>query len=216
MQYDLDDEAPEAVAKNARLTVRSWRRCSRLRRISATEYHSRTTFPRGNAAHRGAARLSGDTGFRGGRRTLKGTQMPSYQDMLNSERWKQKRQEILERDDYTCRSCQRKTATEVHHICYYTNSHPADYPGHLLRSFCTECHQREHEMQAYVNTRLGVALRSMGAANSEITQLTHAIAELSARHPDPAGWVTKILMDIEDDIARCENGYSPRVSHARH
>jgi group II intron reverse transcriptase/maturase len=52
--------------------------------------------------------------------------------------WREQRRQILERDSYTCQSCQRKDNLEVHHILA-RHEGGTDDPENLI-TWCDECH----------------------------------------------------------------------------
>jgi 5-methylcytosine-specific restriction endonuclease McrA len=60
---------------------------------------------------------------------------------LRSDKWKQKRQKVLERDNYTCQACLSNKATEVHHLTY---EHWQDEFMFELTSVCGPCHKLIH------------------------------------------------------------------------
>lgn len=65
-----------------------------------------------------------------------------YEIYLRSREWREKRADVLERDNYRCQArlahiCARR-ATEVHHITY---AHVGNEPMWELRSLCHECHE---------------------------------------------------------------------------
>lgn len=63
-----------------------------------------------------------------------------YTSYLNSAEWKDKREKVLQRDEYLCvehrRGCTR-TATEVHHLTY---KNVGNEPLEDLSSVCHHCH----------------------------------------------------------------------------
>jgi hypothetical protein len=65
-----------------------------------------------------------------------------YYQYMSSSIWREKRQQVLERDSFRCKGCEKDRATEVHHITY-------DRLGTELLidlvSLCEECHSRIHE-----------------------------------------------------------------------
>jgi hypothetical protein len=68
-----------------------------------------------------------------------------YHQYLQSDLWKNKRDLILKRDNYTCQSCLVKQATEVHHFSYESyKQKPGSERGWELISVCRDCHKREH------------------------------------------------------------------------
>lgn len=52
--------------------------------------------------------------------------------------WRQKREEILERDNYKCRKCSSRNKVNVHHIIPYRISF--DDSSQNLISMCNDCH----------------------------------------------------------------------------
>lgn len=76
----------------------------------------------------------------------------SYGELLFRPEWKQKRKQILARDNYTCQFCgaNDKKALQVHHRQYLFVSRlnsfrkPWDYPDECLITVCKKCHDRGH------------------------------------------------------------------------
>lgn len=74
----------------------------------------------------------------------------SYEELLNCEEWKNKREEILARDNYECQYCHNnKGILQVHHKYYlkYPNNKkvkPWEYPNEALITLCDKCHKWEH------------------------------------------------------------------------
>jgi len=61
-----------------------------------------------------------------------------YIEYINSEKWREKRQIIAQRDNYTCRYCGKKTKNfDVHHLTY---AHLFDEPLDDLVLVCRNCH----------------------------------------------------------------------------
>jgi len=59
-------------------------------------------------------------------------------DYYNSEAWKNKRLQVLQRDNYICQCCLNNKATQVHHISY---KHFGDEYLFELTSICNNCHE---------------------------------------------------------------------------
>ncbi len=76
----------------------------------------------------------------------------SYGELLFRPEWKQKRLQILSRDNYTCQFCGAtdKKALQVHHRQYHYISRlekfkdPWDYPDECLITICKKCHDKGH------------------------------------------------------------------------
>jgi len=73
----------------------------------------------------------------------------SYSSMLRDARWQRKRLEIMERDNFTCRSCGKSdkddgTTLNVHHAFYIKGKKPWVYDEDMLTTWCQECHDKRH------------------------------------------------------------------------
>lgn len=66
-----------------------------------------------------------------------------HNDYLNSVQWKEKRDQVLKRDNYLCQACRKNRATQVHHLSY---DHWMHEPLFELVSICQNCHERITEM----------------------------------------------------------------------
>lgn len=65
----------------------------------------------------------------------------TYSEKLKDPKWQRKRLKILERDGFTCQACHDKENTlHVHHIIYFSDSDPWEYPDKLLTTLCENCH----------------------------------------------------------------------------
>lgn len=65
----------------------------------------------------------------------------NYSELLLDPRWQKKRLEILQRDDFTCRSCERNEETlHVHHTYYDKDLLPWQYDNYSLVTLCKTCH----------------------------------------------------------------------------
>lgn len=65
--------------------------------------------------------------------------LTEYSIYLNSEKWKEKRERVLKRDNYVCKACERNKATQVHHISY---EFIYNEPLFDLVSVCKPCHDK--------------------------------------------------------------------------
>lgn len=75
--------------------------------------------------------------------------IPSYNDLLNTDDWRNKRDEILKRDNHTCQYCHKTKNLQVHHKYYlqYPNGNkvnPWEYPDNALITLCDDCHKWIH------------------------------------------------------------------------
>jgi hypothetical protein len=73
-----------------------------------------------------------------------------YSKLLKKKEWKQKRLEILNRDDFTCQDCLRKDIggknLQVHHNYYIFGKLPWEYNDDAYITLCRYCHMKEHNM----------------------------------------------------------------------
>lgn len=65
-----------------------------------------------------------------------------YRLYLQSEEWKKKRNQVIERDNGFCRRCSNK-GTDVHHL-HYNNIYNEDLNDLIL--LCRSCHEKEHNL----------------------------------------------------------------------
>jgi len=66
----------------------------------------------------------------------------NYYEYLESNEWKERRREVLERDGYSCNCC-KTYATQVHHESYNNVMEPEEVDDCI--SVCEECHKLIHE-----------------------------------------------------------------------
>lgn len=65
----------------------------------------------------------------------------NYSEILKDPQWQRKRLEVLERDKFTCQSCNDTKATlHVHHRYYISGRLPWEYPGFCYLTLCKTCH----------------------------------------------------------------------------
>ena len=63
----------------------------------------------------------------------------NYSEKLKDPRWQKKRLEILNRDEFTCRTCKDKeTQLQVHHLKY--KGEPWEVSSEHLITLCKHCH----------------------------------------------------------------------------
>lgn len=74
----------------------------------------------------------------------------TYGGLLFHHKWKEKRKEILNRDQYRCVICKSDKELQIHHRQYHflLNQNqfrlPWDYEDNLLITLCESCHSRGH------------------------------------------------------------------------
>lgn len=68
----------------------------------------------------------------------------NYKEQLTDSRWLRKKNEILERDNYTCQRCGATSNLQVHHKEYLSGKLAWEYPNEDLITLCERCHSVEH------------------------------------------------------------------------
>lgn len=76
--------------------------------------------------------------------------LSTYDNLLQDERWQNKRNEILQRDKHKCSYCGSDINLQVHHKYYnkYPDGkkvNPWDYPNDALITLCNDCHKKVHK-----------------------------------------------------------------------
>lgn len=82
----------------------------------------------------------------------------TYTELLDSEEWRRKREEILSRDGHRCRWCGSDENLQVHHKYYsrYPDGrkvNPWNYPNDALITLCDSCHKKAHKKRIKVYYR---------------------------------------------------------------
>jgi len=82
--------------------------------------------------------------------------------------WQKRRLKILERDEWSCKVCNRKDRTlHVHHIFYEPDiENPWEYSDNLLITLCDECHADAHDRPIYMPWHMN-AIINIGLFNIE-------------------------------------------------
>lgn len=105
----------------------------------------------------------------------------NYNEKLLDPRWQRKKAEILERDDYTCKSCGSKHITlHAHHIFYIENTDPWDYKDDALITLCEVCHNTQH----LIGNTLQEYLLDLVKNNPLMIHMVAQLCVLSDRVPD--------------------------------
>jgi len=69
-----------------------------------------------------------------------------YLEKLKDPRWQRKRLRILERDNWTCKSCGETEKTlHVHHLFYFKETDPWDINDGYLITLCEDCHSGKND-----------------------------------------------------------------------
>lgn len=70
-----------------------------------------------------------------------------YPKQLADGRWLRKKNEILERDNYTCTRCGATSHLDIHHLYYENGKSAWEYPNDALVTLCRVCHKNTHLKQ---------------------------------------------------------------------
>jgi len=76
--------------------------------------------------------------------------MKNKAEYLKSRQWSNKRQEVLNRDKYRCRSCGAYANLQIHHLSHYACI--PNEPTSALVALCGTCHTKFHEKYGYPKT----------------------------------------------------------------
>ena len=70
-----------------------------------------------------------------------------YNEQLQTEEWKEKRKEILKRDNNQCQRCFKRTKQlHVHHKIYKRGCFAWEYDNKHLLTLCSFCHEELHRL----------------------------------------------------------------------
>lgn len=76
----------------------------------------------------------------------------NYSEKLLDPRWQKKRLKIMERDNFSCRTClDDKLTLHIHHLSYKEN--PWDVKDDQLITLCVDCHSLEEHLKSYNTTK---------------------------------------------------------------
>ena len=124
--------------------------------------------------------------YPGGRLGLIGRMeiMSEYWKKLKDPRWQKKRLEVMERDEFTCRTCGSKAETlTVHHINYRKGVEPWGYDAGELVCLCEDCHSKVEKDLIPRLRRL--AVRSHAYSISEMIAVLECAMDECERRGDP-------------------------------
>jgi len=101
--------------------------------------------------------------------------MSEYSELLRNPFWQKRRNEILERDQYTCQCCNDQlTNLQVHHKYYISGKMPWEYPDEALITVCELCHEKE-EFIKWLNKSIALSLQSIGFLRNDIIDVYRVI-----------------------------------------
>lgn len=84
------------------------------------------------------------------------TNAKPYWQKLRDPRWQKKRLEIMERDEFACRTCFESSKTlNVHHRFYEKNKEPWEYDNNVLVTLCEGCHEKASDEIKIIQREIG-------------------------------------------------------------
>ena len=69
---------------------------------------------------------------------------PQGKSPYSAVEWREKRAQILESDNHSCRDCFSKSKLQVHHLYYIAKRKVWEYPNSALITLCESCHKKRH------------------------------------------------------------------------
>jgi hypothetical protein len=69
----------------------------------------------------------------------------TYIQLLKKPQWKEKRRQIIKRDNFVCLVCKSPKELNVHHRIYIGNRLPWNYDNSCLATLCRKCHESIHK-----------------------------------------------------------------------
>lgn len=119
----------------------------------------------------------------------------TYSEKLRDTRWKEKRQEILERDNYCCKLCNDDNVVlNVHHKIYLDGKNPWDYPNDLLITYCVSCHYSEENGRKDSVKELINAINMSGFLLDDIKFLTRTFNDIRVIKGEESYGIMKLIV----------------------
>lgn len=88
--------------------------------------------------------------------------MLSYKQQLLDPRWQRRRLEFCQLKNWRCEDCDSTIKTlEVHHCIYLRGTMLWNYPDHLLRLCCCDCHEERQAQEEACHSAVACLLRNL-------------------------------------------------------
>lgn len=102
----------------------------------------------------------------------------TYSDKLKHPLWQRKRLEILNRDNWQCRTCgEINSPLQIHHR-YYSKGHPWEIENEALITLCDGCHSGETNYFPKYVEAMAASLKKHGAMNFRIGEIAESLMQL--------------------------------------
>lgn len=122
----------------------------------------------------------------------------TYIEKLKDPRWQKMRLQVLNRDDFQCKSCESKEKTlHVHHCGYDKEiTNPWEYPKSWLITLCEDCHADETEFLKDIKNNFLKDLCSYGFISEDYYCLSDVLLEALRRGMKPRD-IMPLILEIE-------------------
>jgi len=119
----------------------------------------------------------------------------TYSELFKDPQWQKKRLKIMERDEFTCVSCQDNgTTLNVHHcVPYKKNAKPWEYEDCGLITLCENCHKEITEVIEYCKLIIMGRCWCVDSAG----EVQRIMAELDGMTPYELNAVWKIIKEAK-------------------
>lgn len=68
-----------------------------------------------------------------------------YREQLKDDRWRRKREKIIQHADHRCQICGKEAPLDVHHSYYISGAMAWEYHDGALIAICRDCHAKIHD-----------------------------------------------------------------------
>jgi hypothetical protein len=119
----------------------------------------------------------------------------TYSEKLQDERWRKKREYILDRAQNQCQDCRSRLQLEIHHCYYMYGFEPWEYPLDSLRCLCRQCHEKRGVKEQVFRSHLAqltttelntlTQIIDSGLLRYNRSKLFNLLASLSEYNGDP-------------------------------
>ncbi|KKQ74820.1 MAG: hypothetical protein US97_C0056G0002 [Microgenomates group bacterium GW2011_GWF1_38_5] len=129
--------------------------------------------------------------------------MKNYKEQYQHPQWQKKRLEILQRDNFTCRSCDsQEKQLSVHHQYYLEDKMIWEYPNNCYLSLCEDCHEEANNLRKTTPHNLFVLFCDLGFT---VWELNYMAAILGGQKEEEAIQGIKTVIDLQLRKLKAEN-----------
>ena len=123
----------------------------------------------------------------------------SYLELYKDPRWQKKRLEVMERDEFKCRTCgDHESTLNVHHCYYSDGKSPWEYESSSLVTLCEECHLEEKELLKQERKTLLELIGILGFRAGDINHLMCNIHDNCRKFKSPKDFVGVLWFVMKD------------------